>query len=96
MNLQEAIEAPKFSSHHFPSTFFPHKAYPGLLRIEGRIDEGVRAELAARGHKVELRPPWCEGRVLATEIDRRRGILLAGADPRGQASQVMPAQAIGW
>jgi gamma-glutamyltranspeptidase / glutathione hydrolase len=96
MTLQEAIEAPKFSSHHFPSTFYPHNTHPGLLRIEERIDEGVRAALAGRGHTLEVRPPWSEGHVLAVEIDRARGILLAGADPRGQAAPVMAAQAIGW
>jgi len=96
MNVQEAIEAPKFSSAHFPSTFYPHRALPGVLRIEDRIDERVREELAARGHKVETRAPWCEGRVLAIQLDKRRGLLMGGADPRGQLSAVMPAQAIGW
>jgi gamma-glutamyltranspeptidase / glutathione hydrolase len=96
MDLQEAIEAPKFSSDHFPSSFHPHKARPGVLRIEDRVDEGVRAALAGRGHQLEVRPPWSEGRVLAVEVDRARGILLAGADPRGQAAPVMAAQAIGW
>ncbi len=96
MDLQEAIEAPKFSSHHFPSTFYPHNAHPGVLRVEERIGEGVRAALAGRGHKLEVRPPWSEGHVLAVELDRARGILLGGADPRGQAAPVMAAQAIGW
>src|SRR5207247_4941346 len=31
MPLQEAIEAPKFSSRHFPSSVYPHTAAPGLL-----------------------------------------------------------------
>lgn len=96
MNIQEAIEAPKFSSAHFPSTFYPHGARPGVLRVESRLDERVRADLSERGHKVEVRPPWCEGRVLAVELDRSRGVVLGGADPRGQLSAVMPAQVIGW
>ncbi len=40
MDLQQAIEAPRFSSAHFPSTFFPHDARPGVLRVENRIDAG--------------------------------------------------------
>ena len=96
MNLQEAIEAPKFSTAHFPSTFYPHNARPGMLRIESRIDERVRAELASRGHELELRPPWSEGHVLAVEVDRVAGVLRGGADPRGQLIPVMAAQAIGW
>ncbi|HEY2523450.1 MAG TPA: gamma-glutamyltransferase family protein [Candidatus Binataceae bacterium] len=96
MDLQEAIEAPRYSCMHAPSSFFPHDAAPGLVRIEDRIDESVRAELAARGHKLETRPPWCDGNVLAVSCDQRRGQLKAGADPRGQIAALMPAQAIGW
>ena len=96
MNLQEAIEAPRYSCMHTPSSFYPHDAAPGLVRLESRIDERVREELAARGHKVETRPPWCDGNVLAVALDGARGQLAAGADPRGQIAALMPAQAIGW
>jgi len=96
MDLQEAIEAPRYSCMHAPSSFFPHDAAPGLVRIEDRIDERVRAELAARGHRLETRPPWCDGNVLAVSRDQQRGQLKAGADPRGQIAALMPAQAIGW
>ncbi len=96
MDLQQAIEAPRYSCMHAPSSFYPHDASPGLLRVESRIDERVRAELAARGHKVETRPPWCDGNVLAVGLDDARGRLTAGADPRGQIAPLMPAQAIGW
>ncbi len=96
MDLQQAIEAPRYSCMHAPSSFHPHDASPGLVRVESRIDEGVRAELAARGHKVETRPPWCDGNVLAVALDGARGRLAAGADPRGQIAALMPAQAIGW
>ena len=68
---------------------------PGLVRMEDRIDERVRAELAALGHKVETRPPWCDGNVLAVQVDRARAAG-GGADPRGQIAALMPAQAIGW
>jgi len=96
MNVQEAIEAPRYSCLHFPSSFYPHDAHPGLLRLESRIDEGIRAALSERGHKVEVRPGWCDGNVLAVVLDTSRGALIGGADPRGQAAALMPAQAIGW
>ncbi len=96
MNLQQAIEAPRYSCMHAPSSFFPHDAAPGLVRLESRIDERVLEDLAARGHKVETRPPWCDGNVLAVALDGARGQLAAGADPRGQIAALMPAQAIGW
>jgi len=96
MDLQEAIEAPRFSTAHFPSSFHPHGARPGVLRIENRVAEATRAALAARGHEVETRPAWCEGHVLGISFDPVRRLLCGGADPRGQLAVVMAAQAIGW
>jgi gamma-glutamyltranspeptidase/glutathione hydrolase len=96
MDVQEAIEAPRFSTAHYASTFYPHNVQPGLLRMEERIGEHVAADLSARGHKVEVRPPWCEGHVLGIRFDLQRRLLVGGADPRGQLAVVMAAQAIGW
>jgi gamma-glutamyltranspeptidase / glutathione hydrolase len=96
MDLQEAIEAPKFSTPHFHSTFFPHAAMPGTLRLEDRVAKPVLDILAARGHQIEVKAPWSEGHVLAVQVDRARGVVMAGADPRGQLGPVMAAQAIGW
>ena len=96
MGVQEAIEAPRFSTAHFPSSFYPHGVRPGVLRIENRIAESICAELAARGHQVEVRPAWCEGHVLGIRFDPARTILHGGADPRGQLAVVMAAQVIGW
>ena len=96
MGVQEAIEAPRFSTAHFPSTFYPHNSMPGVVRVEDRIDQKVVDELAARGHRVIVRPPWCEGHVLGIRFDPARRLLEGGADPRGQLAVVMAAQAIGW
>jgi len=67
-----------------------------VLRIEERVEEKTRAELAARGHLIELRPPWSEGHVLAVELDRSCSLLRGGCDPRGQQVPSMPAATIGW
>ena len=96
MNLQEAIEAPRVASAHMPITFYPHVAQPGLMRVEERIGQSVRDDLASRGHQVESMSPYCEGFVLAVEHDSATGLLRGGADPRGQISGLMPAQVIGW
>jgi gamma-glutamyltranspeptidase/glutathione hydrolase len=96
MEVQEAIEAPRFSSVHFPSSFFPHGANPGVLRVEGRIPEPVRDELATRGHTVEVEEDWVAGDVLAIVVDVERGCVRGGADPRGEVSRRMPSYAIGW
>jgi gamma-glutamyltranspeptidase/glutathione hydrolase len=96
MSVQDAIEAPRFSSAHFPSSFYPHNASPGLLRIEGRIPIEIRKELEARGHKVEVREDWSEGDVLGICVDGERDVLYGGADPRGEQSKRMPSYAMGW
>jgi gamma-glutamyltranspeptidase / glutathione hydrolase len=96
MDLQEAIEAPRFSTAHFPSSFYPHNSMPRVVRLEERIDRNVIDQLAERGHQVVARPPWCEGHVLGIRFDPVRRLLEGGADPRGQLAVVMAAQAIGW
>lgn len=96
MEVQEAIEAPRFSSAHFPSSFFPHSAVPGLLRLEGRIPDRVRQQLEARGHHLEIKEDWSEGDVLGICVDLKRGIVKGGADLRGEQSKRMPSYVMGW
>ena len=96
MDVQDAIEAARFSSVHFPSSFYPHGAIPGGLRVEGRVPEAVRAGLAARGHLLEVEDDWVAGDVLSIVVDEERGCVRAGADPRGEVSRRMPSYAIGW
>jgi gamma-glutamyltranspeptidase len=81
MNIQEAIEAPRWSTTSFPASEFPHTMYPGRMAVEDRIPERVRGELEKRGHKVDVEGAWTLGATSAIVIDR--GILSAGADPRG-------------
>jgi len=91
---QAAVEAPRFASHGFPSSSWPHEYTPALLHVEAGIDARVSEELAALGHRVA---PWpssgidhylfscCACTVLA---DHEAGVLHAAADPR------RPAQAL--
>ena len=96
MPLQEAIEAPKFSSRHFPSSVYPHTAEPGLLRVEGRIPYEVQRALQAKGHTIAIQPDWIEGYIVGVQVDTARGVVYGGADPRGELSTLLPAYAIGW
>jgi gamma-glutamyltranspeptidase / glutathione hydrolase len=81
LNLQEAIDAPAWHSEHFPSSFWPRTARPGVLVIEGRVPRETVAELIARGHIVEVGPDWSEGRLTAAAREGRRR--RAAANPRG-------------
>lgn len=96
MSMQEAIEAPKFSSKHFPSSIYPHTAEPGLLRVEGRIAYEIQRALQAKGHQIALQPDWIEGYVVGVQVDTERGVIYGGADPRGELATLLPAYAIGW
>ncbi|MCA0301985.1 MAG: gamma-glutamyltransferase family protein [Proteobacteria bacterium] len=81
MNLQEAIDAPAWHSEHFPSSFWPRTARPGVLVLEGRVPAETAQELRRRGHEVEMNDDWSEGRLTAaTRDDPWRK---AAANPRG-------------
>jgi gamma-glutamyltranspeptidase/glutathione hydrolase len=81
LNLQESIDAPAWHTEHFPSSFWPRAARPGVLVVESRVPESTIAELRRRGHIVEVGPAWSEGRLVAAARDRDR--LKAAANPRG-------------
>ena len=81
LNLQEAIDIPSFHSEHFPSSFYPRAARPGVLVMEGRWSADVVAELRSRGHEIEVGPDWSEGRLTAAK--KEDGLLKAAANPRG-------------
>jgi gamma-glutamyltranspeptidase / glutathione hydrolase len=85
MNIQQAIEAPRFSTRSFPASPFPHTMYPGTLSVEARVPESVRQSLTARGHKLRIDGPWTMGSNAAIVIDPATGVLSAGADPRVEA-----------
>lgn len=92
MNVQEAIEAPRFGSYNFPDSFAPHPYYPGRLSIEARLESKVGEALKAKGHKVAR---WTDfvstaGAICAIVYDDKTGVLVGGADPRRES------YAIGW
>ena len=81
MNLQEAIDAPAWHSEHFPASFWPRMARPGVMVVESRVPEAAIKDLRACGHEVEVGPPWSEGRLTAaSRVGKRRR---AAANPRG-------------
>ncbi len=96
MPLQAAIEAPKFSSDHFPALFHPHNFYLNRLRIEENVGSSTLTGLGERGHDIDVAPAWSEGFLCATERNLETNVLEAGADPRGTKSEVFPAYALAY
>ena len=81
MNLQQAIDAPSWHIEHFPLSFWPRTARPGVLVVEARLPKSTIKELERRGHKVEVGPDWSEGRLSAAAQDQGRR--KAAANARG-------------
>lgn len=83
MNMEAAIEAPRFQTRHLVSSFDNHAMYRGDLGLDERIPPAVYADLTERGHKTSTKSRWNSGahpvgiRVLSN------GVIEAGADPYG-------------
>ena len=87
MNVQAAVETPRFMSSSFPNSFYPHSYRPGVLQLERAIGAQVGEDLSRLGHSVE----WLQdydagtGAVCAIEVDSSGGTLSAGADMRRES-----------
>jgi gamma-glutamyltranspeptidase/glutathione hydrolase len=92
MELQEAIEAPRFATYSHPESFEPHTYLPGVLRVEARVPAETLARLEGLGHRVEpwLAWQWQAGGVGAVAINHETGVLAGGAETRRES------YAIGW
>ncbi len=85
--LPAAIEAPKFSSEHFPASFGASERLPRRLRIEP-MEVSVLDALRAKGHELDVAAPWTEGFLLAIEAHPSSNILEAACDPRGSKTRI--------
>lgn len=85
MDVQQAIEAPRWSTRSFPQSYFPHTMYVGEVSVENRVPASVRDALRAKGHKLKTVGGWTLGSNAAISIDPETGVLSAGADPRVDA-----------
>src|SRR5258708_4808722 len=85
MNIQQAIEAPRWSSRSFPTSPFPHTIYPGDISVDARVPETTQKALIARGHKQRVARAWSLGSNRGSVSGAKTGVLSAGADPRVDA-----------
>ncbi len=84
LNFPDAIDAARFSSAHFPSSFYPRTASPARLVLEDRFDTAVVRDLRRAGHDVHVVDGWSLGRVCAVGSVPGSGMLRAAADTRGR------------
>jgi gamma-glutamyltranspeptidase / glutathione hydrolase len=85
MNIQAALEAPRFSKHTFTGCD---------LYMENRFAQNVRNELGAAGHKIELKGIFSSvvGGGQAVQRDFASGVNYGASDPRkdGEAVPELP------
>ena len=92
MDIQQAVEAPRFITRNFPDSFEPHTYYPGRVDLEQGIGRPTGDALEAIGHKVNWLPDLSlkTASVCAVSADLKGGRLYGAADPR------RTGRAMGW
>ena len=80
MNVQQALEQGSIVSTSFKSSYYPHVA-EGKLTIPSSLPKHVLDELAAMGHKLDIREVRGVGSVKAIIIHPRTGVLMGGVSP---------------
>jgi gamma-glutamyltranspeptidase/glutathione hydrolase len=85
MNIQAALEAPRFSKHTFGGCD---------VMLENRFGQNVRNELAGKGHKIDLKGTFSGGMGGGQAVmrDSAAGVNFGASDPRkdGQAVAELP------
>jgi len=81
LNIQAALEAPRFSKHTFAGCD---------VEMEDRIPASVRAELEARGHQIQVRPGYSQsvGGGQAVMRDYAAGVNYGASDPRKDGAAI--------
>ena len=80
MNVQQALEAPSIVTTSFKSSYFPHTA-EGKLQVPASLPRHVLDELAAMGHRLDIRDSRGVGSVKAIIVHPRTGVLMGGVSP---------------
>ena len=76
MNIQEAVNAPRFH----------HQWLPDVTRVESGFSPDTIKRLEGMGHRVEAGGPWSDGECIM--IDPKRGDRLGASDPRNNGRAI--------
>jgi gamma-glutamyltranspeptidase / glutathione hydrolase len=90
VDLQDAVEAPRWSSTPGTAPWTRPLASPYGLRLEAPLAATIGAELASRGHMIESDPGFAVGSSKLIMVQPRSRSLLGAADPRREG------YAVGW
>jgi gamma-glutamyltranspeptidase len=84
MPVQQALEQPAVISNSFRDSYAPH-AVLGKLLTPALLPQSIRDQLAAKGHKLDVRDVKGVGSVKGILIDPRTGVLHGGVSPTGDS-----------
>ncbi|MGA9813459.1 MAG: gamma-glutamyltransferase [Terriglobales bacterium] len=76
MNIQEAVNAPRFH----------HQWLPDVTRVESGFSPDTIKQLEGMGHRVEARDSWSDGECVM--VDPKRGERLGASDPRNNGRAI--------
>jgi gamma-glutamyltranspeptidase/glutathione hydrolase len=90
MNVQEAVEAPRWQHLSESGQAGADEATFGTLEIENRVDPNVVVDLKARGHIIKELDAWGHGSAVQLMQRFPNGTYAFGSDPRceGQAAGI--------
>ena len=83
MNVQEACEAANIVSYQMQSSFDKHVASPGKLRLNEKVPQKIRDNLANMGYKLDYRK-YTSGPITAIYYDWKHGTFWGGASNFGE------------
>jgi gamma-glutamyltranspeptidase/glutathione hydrolase len=86
MDIQEAINAPRFKTLSAPSSFSPHVSYPAFVQLEADFYDQAVADLLTRGYTMQKADRWGLGFGKVGAVIRDGDRLYAGSDPRGETT----------
>ena len=79
MNIQAALEAPRFTKLSFDGND---------VAIESRIGSAIRQDLSARGHELQVQGDFCSLMGGGQAVQRRDGVNYGASDPRKDGAAV--------
>ena len=83
MTIQEAVEAPNFTSYQMRDSFGVHISEPGRLTLSASMPEWVRSELQRMGYRLEYQR-LTSGPINAVLFDHKHGTFWGGSSNHGE------------
>ncbi|MDP2915914.1 MAG: gamma-glutamyltransferase [Candidatus Aminicenantes bacterium] len=82
MNVQQACEAPNFTSYQMRNSFDPHDSWPGKIEVNEKVASGIRETLKAMGYKLDIKR-YTSGPINAIFFDWTHGTFWGGSSNYG-------------